>query len=82
MKNKESNTKKVNGRGWEMNEKLKEKMINEKTEYLMNVKHRIVVLTQERNDGILTEKGKMTLEGLYKIEYETQKEILKLYSID
>lgn len=65
-----------------MDEKLKEKMINEKAEYLMNVKHRIGVLTQERNDGILTEKGKITLEKLYKIEYETQKEILKLYSID
>lgn len=65
-----------------MNETLKEKMVNEKVLYLMNVKHRIRVLTQELNDGILTEKGKMTLEGLYKIEYETQKEILKLYSID
>lgn len=65
-----------------MNETLKEKMINEKALYLMNIKHRIVVLEQERNDRILTEKGKITLEGLYKIEYETQKEILKLYSID
>lgn len=65
-----------------MNEKLKQKMINKKTLYLLNVKHRIVVLEQERNDGILTEKGRMTLEGLYKIEFQTQKEILDLYSID
>ena len=62
--------------------KLKQKLIYEKSLYLQGVKNKIEVLEQKIDDGILTEREEEILRGLYKTEYKTKKDILKLYSID
>ena len=62
--------------------KSKQDLIYEKTLYLKIVQNKIEVLEQKFDDGILTEKEKNILIGLYKTEYKTKKDILKLYSID
>ena len=63
-------------------EKLKQKLIYEKTFYLQDVKNKIEVLEQKIDDGILTEREEEILRGLYKIKKKTEEDIDKLYSID
>lgn len=67
---------------YNMNKTLKQKLIYEKSLSLQDVQSKIEVLEQKLDDGILTEKEEAILKGLYKTEYKTKKDILKLYSID
>ena len=48
----------------------------------MGVKHKIAVLEQKADYGIITRKESIALHGLYKIKNKTEEDIEKLFSID